>query len=252
MSCTCTDTREHAFPSYPRHRSLPVKDSSYLKMVAEEWRLFRDGIPLGPTPTVRRLILDSWKRSRDALGARDPIAGVLPLRGEELTRKLDENRELITGAGPVMEQYRALLQSSNSVFLLASSDGIILYRHGAPGIIARMEHLDVGVVEKEPTASACASWRSVRWKFSALSTITRRITTGAAFPRRCAVETAFSSACSRSFCRLRSFIHTPPACLSPPPTISMPGTKCAICWMISRRSLSFAEAASCFLTRRAA
>ena len=126
-----------------------MKDSSYLKMVAEEWRLFRDGIPLGPTPTVRRLILDSWKRSRDALGARDPIAGVLPLRGEELTRKLDENRELITGAGPVMEQYRALLQSSNSVFLLASSDGIILYRHGAPGIIARMEHLDVGVVATE-------------------------------------------------------------------------------------------------------
>lgn len=110
-----------------------MKDSSYLKMVAEEWRLFRDGIPLGSSPTVRRLILDSWRRSRDALGVRDPIASVLPLRGDELTRKLDENRELITGARPVMEQYRALLQSTNSVFLLASSDGVILYRHGAPG-----------------------------------------------------------------------------------------------------------------------
>ena len=66
-----------------------MKDSSYLKMVAEEWRLFRDGIPLGSSPTVRRLILDSWRRSRDALGVRDPIASVLPLRGDELTSKIE-------------------------------------------------------------------------------------------------------------------------------------------------------------------
>lgn len=55
-----------------------MKDSSYLKMVAEEWRLFRDGIPLGSSPTVRRLILDSWRRSRDALGSGIPSPAFSP------------------------------------------------------------------------------------------------------------------------------------------------------------------------------
>lgn len=125
-----------------------MKDSEYLKVVAKEWRAFRDGATLGPVPTVRKLILDSWRRSRDALGVKDP-ASALPLRGEELARKLEANRELIASARPVMEQYRALLQSMHSVFVLAAADGVILDRHGAPDVIARMGRLNIGVLATE-------------------------------------------------------------------------------------------------------
>ena len=124
-------------------------EDSYLKVVAAEWRAFRDGQPLGENPTVRKDILDSWRRSRDALGPKDPLEHPVRLSGEELERKLLENRETIASATPIMEQYRAMLQSSHSVIVLADPDGVILHRHGAPEIIDRMGHLDVGIVATE-------------------------------------------------------------------------------------------------------
>lgn len=125
-----------------------MKDT-YLKVVAAEWQAFRDGQPLGEKPTVRKDILDSWRRSRDALGPKDPVEHPVRLRGEELEHKLRENREIIASATPIMEQYRSMLQSSHSVIVLADPDGVILHRHGAPDIIDRMGHLDVGVVATE-------------------------------------------------------------------------------------------------------
>ena len=67
----------------------------------------------------------------DALGPKDPLEHPVRLSGEELERKLLENRETIASATPIMEQYRAMLQSSHSVIVLADPDGVILHRHGA-------------------------------------------------------------------------------------------------------------------------
>ena len=126
-----------------------VNDSTYLKAVAQEWSAFRDGRSLGKNPTVRKDILDSWRRSRDALGVKEPQRIPARLNGEALERKLAENQELIASAGPVMEQYRLMLQSSHSVIMLADSDGVILHRCGAADVISRMPHLDIGVAATE-------------------------------------------------------------------------------------------------------
>lgn len=127
---------------------IPVKDSKYLQSVAEEWQAFRDGEDLGPTPAVRVDILDSWRRSRNALGGKDPQHPTV-LTHDELAAMLEEHRELIASATPIMEQYRSMLQSSNSVIVLAAPNGVILHRCGAPDIMTRMGHLEPGVVATE-------------------------------------------------------------------------------------------------------
>lgn len=126
-----------------------MDNSKYLGAVKAEWRAFRDGEPLGDTATVRAEILDSWRRSRNALGAKNPVDHPVQLGKAEMERSLLENQETITSATPIMEQYRSMLQSSRSVIVLADPKGVILHRHGAPEIMARMGHLDVGVVATE-------------------------------------------------------------------------------------------------------
>ena len=81
---------------------------------AEEWRLFRDGIPLGSSPTVRRLILDSWRRSRDALGGVLRKVLMQRLQAQQHAGGWQSDRRSHTGLDHPLVQHMLLAETPHS------------------------------------------------------------------------------------------------------------------------------------------
>lgn len=85
--------------------------------------------------TVRPVILESWRRSRDA--GVNPSRGLLLHRVEvpELQRRQAANRRLLAAAMEPIDNCSAALRSLKHVLYMTDRDGIVLYARGTETVM---------------------------------------------------------------------------------------------------------------------
>ncbi|MEY8194983.1 MAG: sigma 54-interacting transcriptional regulator [Cycloclasticus sp.] len=101
----------------------------YQRNLEKAWELFNSDIEF-EIPSVSKLVLDSWGRSRNFnVNARLNQAGTI-VNNEIFQTIQDDNVSLREAARPVIKEARKVLDDNSLFMLLASNAGIILEREG--------------------------------------------------------------------------------------------------------------------------
>lgn len=108
-----------------------------------QWKRFVQGLP--PEGPLRKVILESWRRSRaDGI---DPVPSQLSLRrmtAEDLQARLDTNRELIDIATLHLDWISSSLAQILHAVFLVDRDGIVLYATGNDPRMRESFHVEPG------------------------------------------------------------------------------------------------------------
>ena len=110
---------------------------------------------------VRPLVLESWKRCLPFLGTKLAKKRTC-LEQSALTHVMQQNRELLACAIPVIEYLNTILGSSSTVVLLTSGDGVLLHKHVGTKSRAAAALLSLGMLmgeEYEGTTSTALCLR---------------------------------------------------------------------------------------------
>lgn len=105
-------------------RKLPTKD------IHRAWEAFLSDKHV-PQNSVRNVVLESWKRSKNQLV--DPGKQKAPLIDEQLEREQRKHREFLDAAQPVLRDMGEFLGNRDTVLVLCNAQGIILSTQGKRG-----------------------------------------------------------------------------------------------------------------------
>ena len=109
-------------------KTIDYRDAAYWKDIVKAKQAFLAGDQAAAEGRVRPLVLDSWKRCLPFLGTKLAKKRTC-LEQSALTHVMQQNRELLACAIPVIEYLNTILGSSSTVVLLPSGDGVLLHKH---------------------------------------------------------------------------------------------------------------------------
>ena len=109
-------------------KTIDYRDAAYWKDIVKAKQAFLAGDQAAAEGRVRPLVLESWKRCLPFLGTKLAKKRTC-LEQSALTHVMQQNRELLACAIPVIEYLNTILGSSSTVVLLTSGDGVLLHKH---------------------------------------------------------------------------------------------------------------------------
>ena len=142
-------------------KTIDYRDAAYWKDIVKAKQAFLAGDQAAAEGRVRPLVLDSWKRCLPFLG-RKLAKKRTCLEQSALTHVMQQNRELLACAIPVIEYLNTILGSSSTVVLLTSGDGVLLHKHVGTKSRAAAALLSLGMLmgeEYEGTTSTALCLR---------------------------------------------------------------------------------------------
>ena len=110
-------------------KTIDYRDAAYWKDIVKAKQAFLAGDQAAAEGRVRPLVLESWKRCLPFLGTKLAKKRTC-LEQSALTHVMQQNRELLACAIPVIEYLNTILGSSSTVVLLTSGDGVLLQPAG--------------------------------------------------------------------------------------------------------------------------
>jgi transcriptional regulator of acetoin/glycerol metabolism len=125
-------------------RSVPARLREARRQLVSNGRL--------PPDLIQSDLARSWERSWQAgLQPMGRMPGAPNASGAQLARELERQRELVAHARPVMEFLHEQTRDSDSMSILAGSDGMLLHTLGDPQFIGRAERvaLRLGAIWQE-------------------------------------------------------------------------------------------------------
>ena len=129
-------------------KTIDYRDAAYWKDIVKAKQAFLAGDQAAAEGRVRPLVLDSWKRCLPFLG-RKLAKKRTCLEQSALTHVMQQNRELLACAIPVIEYLNTILGSSSTVVLLTSGDGVLLHKHVGTKSRAAAALLSLGMLMGE-------------------------------------------------------------------------------------------------------
>ena len=142
-------------------KTIDYRDAAYWKDIVKAKQAFLAGDQAAAEGRVRPLVLESWKRCLPFLGTKLAKKRTC-LEQSALTHAMQQNRELLACAIPVIEYLNTILGSSSTVVLLTSGDGVLLHKHGGTKSRAAAALLSLGMLmgeEYEGTTSTALCLR---------------------------------------------------------------------------------------------
>ena len=142
-------------------KTIDYRDAAYWKDIVKAKQAFLAGDQAAAEGRVRPLVLDSWKRCLPFLGTKLAKKRTC-LEQSALTHVMQQNRELLACAIPVIEYLNTILGSSSTVVLLTSGDGVLLHKHVGTKSRAAAALLSLGMLmgeEYEGTTSTALCLR---------------------------------------------------------------------------------------------
>ena len=142
-------------------KTIDYRDAAYWKDIVKAKQAFLAGDQAAAEGRVRPLVLESWKRCLPFLG-RKLAKKRTCLEQSALTHVMQQNRELLACAIPVIEYLNTILGSSSTVVLLTSGDGVLLHKHVGTKSRAAAALLSLGMLmgeEYEGTTSTALCLR---------------------------------------------------------------------------------------------
>ena len=142
-------------------KTIDYRDAAYWKDIVKAKQAFLAGDQAAAEGRVRPLVLESWKRCLPFLGTKLAKKRTC-LEQSALTHVMQQNRELLACAIPVIEYLNTILGSSSTVVLLTSSDGVLLHKHVGTKSRAAAALLSLGMLmgeEYEGTTSTALCLR---------------------------------------------------------------------------------------------
>ena len=142
-------------------KTIDYRDAAYWKDIVKAKQAFLAGDQAAAEGRVRPLVLDSWKRCLPFLGTKLAKKRTC-LEQSALTHVMQQNRELLPCAIPVIEYLNTILGSSSTVVLLTSGDGVLLHKHVGTKSRAAAALLSLGMLmgeEYEGTTSTALCLR---------------------------------------------------------------------------------------------
>ena len=142
-------------------KTIDYRDAAYWKDIVKAKQAFLAGDQAAAEGRVRPLVLDSWKRCLPFLGTKLAKKRTC-LEQSVLTHVMQQNRELLACAIPVIEYLNTILGSSSTVVLLTSGDGVLLHKHVGTKSRAAAALLSLGMLmgeEYEGTTSTALCLR---------------------------------------------------------------------------------------------
>ncbi|MCU4623868.1 sigma-54-dependent Fis family transcriptional regulator [Acinetobacter radioresistens] len=116
--------------------SRPEKDT----FVQSEWIHFVKSGHL-KSDHLRKIINDSWIRSKHAGVSIDALDAPIVLQSHDLQEYIFENKKLIHSSLPILSQYQTLLDHHNLLLLISDAEGVILQTLGDTNIHHKAESL---------------------------------------------------------------------------------------------------------------
>ena len=129
-------------------KTIDYRDAAYWKDIVKAKQAFLAGDQAAAEGRVRPLVLESWKRCLPFLGTKLAKKRTC-LEQSALTHVMQQNRELLACAIPVIEYLNTILGSSSTVVLLTSSDGVLLHKHVGTKSRAAAALLSLGMLMGE-------------------------------------------------------------------------------------------------------
>ena len=142
-------------------KTIDYRDAAYWKDIVKAKQAFLAGDQAAAEGRVRPLVLESWKRCLPFLGTKLAKKRTC-LEQSALTHVMQQNRELLACAIPVIEYLNTILGSSSTVVLLTSGDGVLLHKHVGTKSRAAAALLSLGMLmgeEYEGTTSTALCLR---------------------------------------------------------------------------------------------
>ena len=142
-------------------KTIDYRDAAYWKDIVKAKQAFLAGDQAAAEGRVRPLVLDSWKRCLPFLGTKLAKKRTC-LEQSALTHVMQQHRELLACAIPVIEYLNTILGSSSTVVLLTSGDGVLLHKHVGTKSRAAAALLSLGMLmgeEYEGTTSTALCLR---------------------------------------------------------------------------------------------
>ena len=142
-------------------KTIDYRDAAYWKDIVKAKQAFLAGDQAAAEGRVRPLVLESWKRCLPFLGTKLAKKRTC-LEQSALTHAMQQNRELLACAIPVIEYLNTILGSSSTVVLLTSGDGVLLHKHVGTKSRAAAALLSLGMLmgeEYEGTTSTALCLR---------------------------------------------------------------------------------------------
>ena len=142
-------------------KTIDYRDAAYWKDIVKAKQAFLAGDQAAAEGRVRPLVLESWKRCLPFLGTKLAKKRTC-LEQSALTHAMQQNRELLACAIPVIEYLNTILCSSSTVVLLTSGDGVLLHKHVGTKSRAAAALLSLGMLmgeEYEGTTSTALCLR---------------------------------------------------------------------------------------------
>ncbi len=125
-------------------RSVPARLREARRQLVSSGRM--------PVDLIQSDLARSWERSWQAgLQPMGRMPGAPNASGAQLARELERQRELVAHARPVMEFLHEQTRESDSMSILAGSDGMLLHTLGDPQFVGRAERvaLRLGAIWQE-------------------------------------------------------------------------------------------------------
>ena len=137
-------------------KTIDYRDAAYWKDIVKAKQAFLAGDQAAAEGRVRPLVLESWKRCLPFLGTKLAKKRTC-LEQSALTHAMQQNRELLACAIPVIEYLNTILGSSST-----SGDGVLLHKHVGTKSRAAAALLSLGMLmgeEYEGTTSTALCLR---------------------------------------------------------------------------------------------